>query len=144
MENCILKDGMGNMDFEKITAMLSKTYWCPGIGIEEVRTGAYNSALNAGVFLEDGTQVAYARVVSDKVRFAYILDVIVDENCRKQGIGQKLIRFILEHPDLKDVYQWVLRTTDAQEFYGKIGFRQITNPLSFMEIRRERPKRQHS
>jgi len=92
-----------------------------------------------GVFRK--SQVGYARVISDKTRFAYIVDVYVDENCRKQGIGQKMINYILTSDELKDVYQWLLITKDAHEVYSKVGFQPISHPLAWMEIRNQRPSR---
>lgn len=136
-----IKDGLNNMDFNRVTEMLSKSYWCSNIKIEEVKKGASNSALNVGVFLKNGNQIGYARVVSDKTRFAYIMDVFVDESYRKNGIGQEIIKYILNHNDLKDVYQWLLITKDAHEVYKKVGFN-ITKLLNnWMEIRNERPNR---
>lgn len=142
MDNITFVDGVKNMDFSKVTEMLSKSFWSPGIMIEEVKQGAQNSALVVGAYTEDQIQVGYSRVISDKTRFAYILDVIVDENYRKKGIGQKMIKAILEHHELKDVYQWLLITKDAHGVYDKVGFKPISRPLDWMEIRYDRPKRQ--
>lgn len=137
----MIKDGVEEMNFIKVTEMLSNAFWCPGIKIDEVKKGAQNSALNVGAFLEDGTQVGYARVISDKTRFAYILDVYVDKNFRRNGIGQKMINYVLSHNDLRDVYQWLLITKDAHGVYSKVGFTNITSPLNWMEIREKRPSR---
>jgi len=79
--------------------------------------------------------------ISDKTRLAYILDVIVDDRYRKQGIGQAMIRYILDHPELKDVYKWVLITKDAHEVYKKVGFNPISRPDDCMEIKHTRPDR---
>jgi GNAT superfamily N-acetyltransferase len=136
-----LKDGFGNMDFEKVTDMLSKVPWCIGIGKKEVIQGAENSALLVGAFIKDDGQVGFARVVSDKTRFAYILDVVVNEKYRKQGIGQAMIRYIVDHHELKDVYQFILLTKDAHGVYSKVGFKPLANPGGWMEIRYERPAR---
>lgn len=141
MEEIIIQDGLDKMDFEKVTRMLSNAFWCPGIGIDEVKKGATNSALVVGAFLKDIEQIGYARVISDKTRFAYIVDVYVDENYRKKGIGQKLIKYILTHNELRDVYQWLLITKDAHGVYRKVGFETITRPSDWMEIRKARPKR---
>ncbi len=46
-------DGFANMDFEKVTQMLSQAKWSTGIGIEEVKRGACNSALVVGAFHEN-------------------------------------------------------------------------------------------
>lgn len=141
MENIAIRDGFDEMDFERVTRMLSQSYWCPGIGIEEVRQGALNSALVVGAFLGQQKQIGYARVVSDKTRFAYILDVYVDDEYRRRGIGQMMIKHILAHDELKSVYQWLLITKDAHGVYGKAGFTPVSRPGDWMEIRQERPDR---
>jgi ribosomal protein S18 acetylase RimI-like enzyme len=136
-----IKDGFNNMNFDRVTGMLSQTYWSAGIKKEEIIKGAANSALVVGAFTNEGFQIGYARTVSDKTRFAYILDVYVDENFRRMGIGQAMVKYILNHEDLKDVYQWVLITKDAHEVYKKVGFEVIKRPDDWMEIRFERPAR---
>jgi len=141
MGNYIIKDGIDNMNFDRITEMLSKSYWCTGIKIDEVKKGAENSALNTGAFTEDDFQIGYARVISDKTRFAYILDVYVDENFRKKGIGQSMVKHMLNHEELKDVYQWFLMTSDAHGVYSKLGFKPLTNVDKWMEKRAKRPVR---
>lgn len=139
-EQCVVKYGFENMDFTRVTEMLSEAFWSPGIGIDEVKQGAFNSSLVCGVFYKN-EQVAYARAVSDRTRFAYILDVFVDEKYRRKGLGQLMINSILRHEDLKDVYQWFLITRDAHGVYAKSGFRPLSRPDDWLEIRNERPKR---
>ena len=129
------------MDFEKVTELLSNAFWCPGIEIDEVKKGATNSALVVGAFTHENSQVGYARVISDKTRFAYIVDVYVDGDYRKKGIAQELIKYIFSHHELKEVYQWLLITKDAHGVYSKVGFQPISHPFAWMEIRKERPKR---
>ncbi len=51
-------------------------------------------------------QIGYARVISDKTRFAYIADVYVDDAFRHNGIAKRMLAYILSHDSLKDVYQW--------------------------------------
>ncbi len=140
MEEYILKDGMESMDFDRLTGMLSQAFWSPGVSKAEVVKGASNSALVVGAFLNDGTQIAYARAISDKTRIAYICDVYVDENFRRQGIGQALVKYLMAHEDMKDVYQWLLRTRDAHGVYGKVGFKPVSRPSDWMEIRQDRPR----
>jgi ribosomal protein S18 acetylase RimI-like enzyme len=139
--NYNIVDGFGKMDFKRVTEMLECAWWSKGISIGEVKQGAKNSALVVGVFTGDGLQIGYSRVISDKTRFAYILDVYVDERYRRKGIGQSMIRHILSHPELKDVYQWLLITEDAHGVYRKVGFKGLESPDKWMEIRRPRPER---
>lgn len=140
MEEIVIKVGYENMDFSKVTEMLSKAFWSIGIKVDEVKKGALNSAVVVGAFC-DNVQVGYARVVSDRTRFAYILDVYVDEHYRKKSIGQSMMKSLLTNEDLKDVYQWLLITRDAHEVYSKVGFKVINRPNDWMEIRNDRPKR---
>jgi ribosomal protein S18 acetylase RimI-like enzyme len=136
-----LKSGFAAMDFDRVTDLLKGAFWCPGIGKPEVLQGARNSALLVGAFTPDGRQIGYARAISDKTRFAYILDVIVDEACRRRGVGQAMMHHILTHPELKDVYQWLLITRDAHGVYEKVGFKPVARPQDWMEIRHQRPGR---
>lgn len=137
----LLKDGFDEMDFDKITYMLKDAFWSIGIKKEEVIKGARNSALLVGAFTKENIQIGFSRVISDKTRFAYILDVIVDEIFRKQGVGQGMMNYILNHPDLKDVYQWLLITKDAHGVYQKVGFNSVSRPKDWMEIWSKRPNK---
>jgi N-acetylglutamate synthase-like GNAT family acetyltransferase len=140
LNKCVIKYGYENMDFIKVTKMLSTAFWSKNIKMEEVKKGAANSSMVSGVFYNH-EQIAYLRVVSDKTRFAYIMDVFVDENYRKNGIGQMMINNILKHDDLKDVYQWLLITKDAHGVYSKSGFKPVSRPDDWMEIIKDPPKR---
>ncbi len=103
--------------------------------MEKVLRSASNSFLVVGAYLGD-EQTGYLRVVSDTLRFAYILDVYVDVNHRGKGIGRALVQFALKHPSLKDVPQWALRTKDAHEVYKSVGFGPIGRIQSWMEYLR--------
>ena len=94
-----------------------------------------------GAYGEESQQIGFLRVVSDKVRFAYLMDVVVHEDYRRQGIGQRMVNCALAHPDLKDVYQWLLITKDAHGVYEKCGFRLLKNPEKWMSIILPRPER---
>lgn len=138
-----LQEGFAAMDFPRIHAWLAATYWTPGIPLERVRRAAEHSALVIGAFTGHGYQVAYARVVSDKTRFAYLCDVIVDEAHRGRGLGRTLVKFAVEHLDMATVSTWTLATRDAHDVYASLGFLPITDPVSrpadWMILRRDVP-----
>jgi len=121
--------------------MLAATYWSPGITKNEIAKGIRNSALVVGAYDENGRQVGFCRVISDKTRFAYLLDVIVAPDYRHRGIGQAMVRFAMSHPDLKDVYQWILKTSDAHGVYGKCGFAPLAETEKWMGNMKPRPER---
>ncbi len=126
---------------DEIQKMLSKTFWSPGITSNEIASGIRNSALVVGAYAADGRQVGFCRVISDKTRFAYLLDVVVAEDYRRQGIGQAMVLHAVTHPDLKNVYQWLLKTSDAHGVYAKCGFSLLEDPERWMGRMQPRPER---
>jgi GNAT superfamily N-acetyltransferase len=90
------------IDWQRVQAWLASSYWTPGISLERVKRAAENSALVIGAFL-DREQVAYARVVSDRTRFAYLCDVWVDERHRGKGLASRMVKHALEHPEFATV-----------------------------------------
>jgi PhzF family phenazine biosynthesis protein len=143
MTNFSIREGFETMNFVQVHAMLTATYWTPGISREQVEHAASHSALLIGAFEPDGTQVGFARVVSDLARFAYLCDVVVAESLRGKGIGRAMIQHALEHPELRTVTTWMLATRDAHGVYGPLGFLPVTDPISrpadWMILRRSRP-----
>jgi hypothetical protein len=68
------------MRIDDIQNILSKVFWSPSITKNEIIKGINNSALVVGAYTDNGKQIGFLRVVSDKVRFAYLLDVVVNED----------------------------------------------------------------
>ena len=133
MENIKFYYGLENVDFKKLTAMLASSYWTPGINEEYLRRAAANSAVVVSVY--DGTeQIGFCRAVSDKTRFAYIMDVYIDAPYRRHGIGQRMLRFLLDSSELSTVYQCFLLTRYAHGFYKKLGFRDFSRPGDILEL----------
>ncbi len=122
------------MDFARVQVWLAATYWQPGVVREVVEHQARNSALVIGAFTMDGTQVGYTRVISDKLRFGYLCDVVVDEAHRGKGVGRAMVQFALKHPEYITVQDWTLKTRDAHGVYSALGFRPITDPVNHPEV----------
>jgi len=93
-----------------------------------------------GAFDPNNRQIGYARAISDKTRFAYILDVFVDESFRKQSVGQAMVKHLMNHPEMEEVYQWLLITKDAHGVYEKLGFKVTERVGDWMEIRSTRKR----
>lgn len=124
------------MDVPYIHEYLTHSYWNEGISLEKVQKCIDNS-LNFGMFLE-GKQVGYARVVTDFVRFSYLMDVFIDPNLQGKGYGQFLMKFVLEDEELKAVSGMLLATKDAHTLYEKFGFQRFTdeNKTRFMILKK--------
>lgn len=136
-----LSNNCSAINFDQVAALLKHAYWCKDISIEEIKKGANNSALVVAAYDKNNDIVGYLRVISDKTRFAYILDVYVDIKHRNKGIATAMIKFALHHPELKDVYQWLLVTQDAHDLYKPIDFESLKEPDKWMGIIKLRPKR---
>ena len=81
-----------------------------------------------------GQQVGFARAVTDRVTFAYLSDVFVVPEFRRQGISKAIVRAVLAHPDLQNLRLFLLRTQDAHGLYAQFGFKPIHSPENAMEI----------
>ena len=132
-------DSLARLDFVMLEKWLSNAYWSPRIKQEEIRRGAIHSTSVAGCYWQ-GVQVGYLRLVSDKVRFGYLMDVYVEESHRRKGIAEHMVRFAIGHPDLTDVYMWLLATKDGHSVYAKAGFGPLPAPERWMILRKERER----
>jgi ribosomal protein S18 acetylase RimI-like enzyme len=121
----VFREGLDGVDFARVHAWLSSSYWTPGITRERIEHASRNSALVLSAFASDGAQIGFLRVVSDKTRFAYLCDVWVDEAHRGRGLARALVRHAMKHPDFATVSTWTLATKDAQLVYAPLGFRDI-------------------
>ena len=79
-------------------------------------------------------------MITDKIVFSWICDVIIQPDYRRVGLGKWLFKCIMEHPD-NQVRTLGLITKDAHTFYEKFGFTdvqtmqcKIDNPISWREL----------
>jgi GNAT superfamily N-acetyltransferase len=120
------------LDVNAIHAFLSRSFWAEGIPRALVETSIANS-LSFGLF-DDGAQVGFARVVTDRATYAYLCDVYVLESHRGRGLGKWLIEAVMAHPDLQNVRRFQLVTRDAHRLYAPHGFTAPADPEWQMEI----------
>lgn len=107
------------------------TYWATGRTRERVERAVAN-AVPYGVF-RDGTQVAFARVVTDRTTFAWLSDVYVDRSVRGEGVGKLLIERVMSDAEDWGLRRMVLATGDAHELYRRHGFEAHPTPEQWME-----------
>jgi GNAT superfamily N-acetyltransferase len=123
------------LDYELIYRFLSEqSYWAKQIDPAIVMKSIENS-LCFGVYHHQ-QQVGFARVITDSATFAYIADVFITPEYRKQGLSKLLVQTILEYPELAGLRRWMLATKDAHGLYSQFGFEGIKKPETFMEITR--------
>lgn len=116
------------LDIDYIHHYISeKSYWAENIPIGIVKK-SIEGAMCFGVY-DNGKQIGFARVITDKATYGYLADVFIDENYRGKGLGIWLMETIMSHPELQGFRNWMLATRDAHGLYAKFGFR----PLEFPE-----------
>ena len=75
--------------------------------------------------------IGAARSLSDGVRWATIIDVLVHPKYQRKGIGCKIIKKMIEQ-DSMQVRTIYLATENMDEFYMKNGFIDVSNKCSYM------------
>ena len=119
------------LDIVFIQHFLKDIYWAAGRTIEEVQT-TIDASFCFGIYLDD-KQIGFARVVTDYVVFAYLMDVFITEEYRGKGYSSILIKSMMEEPQLQQVKIWRLATSDAHFLYRKFGFSALAHPEKMME-----------
>jgi N-acetylglutamate synthase-like GNAT family acetyltransferase len=132
MEEIIVSTDKSKLDISLIHKYISEdSYWAKGVPIEIVKKSIENS-LCFGIYKND-KQVGFARIMTDKATFAYLADVFILPEHRKQGLSKKLMSEIIAHPDLQGLRKMLLATADAHGLYRQFGFKEIEKPQNFME-----------
>ncbi|MFM2213906.1 MAG: hypothetical protein RL427_1169 [Bacteroidota bacterium] len=119
------------LDVPFIQNFLKDIYWAAGRTIEEVQV-TIDASVCFGIYL-DNQQIGFARVITDYVVFAYLMDVFIDEKHRGQGYSSLLINAMMKDPQLQQVKIWRLATSDAHFLYEKFGFTPLAHPEKMME-----------
>ena len=119
----LLSDDPDRLDVNLVHRWLSTdAYWALGRTHDQVRATIAGSEC-VGVYREAGLdQVAFARVVTDGVVFAYLCDVYVDRAHRGAGIGRWLVRTLREDLAARGLRRFLLATRTAQGVYAPLGF----------------------
>lgn len=116
-----------------IHSYLSSSYWAEGRTMEAVQK-SIDGSLNFGLY-QDDKQIGFARVITDGIIMAYIMDVFVSPEFQGQKLGTWFMSELLKFEAFQDVKKWILVTKDAEEFYRQFGFKAF-NPVNrnWMEL----------
>jgi N-acetylglutamate synthase-like GNAT family acetyltransferase len=125
------------IDVDAALTLLQTTHWAAKMQRTELELAIDNS-ISFGVLRDSGELVAFARVVTDLATYAYLTDVVVEEQERGRGLSRWIIEEILAHPQLQGLRRFTLLTTNAQDLYAKYGFTSELGKLVYMELRGSR------
>ncbi|OKJ11864.1 GNAT family N-acetyltransferase [Kitasatospora sp. CB01950] len=121
------------LDRESVHRWLSEdAYWALGRAREK-QDLAIDHSLNFGLYEEtSGTQVGYARVVTDRATFAWLCDVYIAPAARGRGLGTALTAAVRDGLAALGLRRLMLATRDAHEVYAKVGFNPLALPEKWM------------
>lgn len=117
-----LTDDRARLDVAEILALYDQTWWAQGRSLEDIRRALEHSHPVVTAW-RGADLVGFARVISDLTFRATVWDVIVRPGEHGRGVGTALMEFVLQHPDLRSVSQFLLLTADKHGFYERLGFR---------------------
>ena len=116
-----LDDDPSRVDLDELHRFLStEAYWALGRSRETVERLVREASRVVGVY--HGVRlVGFARAASDRVSFAYLADVYILPELQGRGVGEALVREIVDGSPFANV-RWLLHTRDAHGLYEKLGF----------------------
>jgi ribosomal protein S18 acetylase RimI-like enzyme len=132
-------DRLSDAQARDLHALYQNEWWTRGRTLEETLAMLRHTDLLFGVS-ERGTGrlVAFARVLTDAVFKAFVFDVIVAPERRGRGLGTRLLRRIIAHPELRSVRHIDLTCRpELTAYYERLGF--TTEVGGSLLMRRSRP-----
>lgn len=130
-----ISDQPADIDLDVVHGFLStEAYWCRGVPRVVLEKAIAHSLCFSALL--DGSQVGFARVVTDRATYAYLCDVFVLPDARGRGVSKAMMDAITAHPELQGLRRFGLATADAHDLYARYGFEPLAKPERFMEIYR--------
>ena len=85
-----------------------------------------------GAFTPEGEMIGMMRALSDGVSDAYLLDLVVQEEYRKHGIGRKILSVLTDHLRSLGV-SWIvlIGAPGTESFYRKSQFAPMTDHIPY-------------
>ena len=124
---------LNSQHIEELHTLYQGEWWTKGRTLNETQLCVNGSQICIGLIDKNGALQAFARVVTDYIFKAFIFDVIVAEQCRKQGLGDKLIDLIKGHKNLESVKSFELYCLPELEgFYSNHHFTNDVGGITLM------------
>ena len=100
--------------------LCDESYWAAGRPRETQDRLIDEAARVVGLY-DGARQIGFCRAATDGVSFVYLADVYVLEEYRGRGLGEELVREMVEGGELAHL-KWLLHTSDMHPLYRKLGF----------------------
>jgi GNAT superfamily N-acetyltransferase len=131
-DGCFASDEPELVDLGQVHAWISgESYWAEGRP-RDVMAQAIANSLVIGLYTAEGTQIGFARFVTDYATFAWLCDVFVDSAHRGKRLGTFLAQTAIEHPGVRGARQ-ILATEPGRTLYARFGYGPLARPERWME-----------
>jgi RimJ/RimL family protein N-acetyltransferase/GNAT superfamily N-acetyltransferase len=129
---------LSESQIEDLHRLYQNEWWTKGRTLEDVRQMLDGSPVIVALADPQTHRLkAFARVITDGVYKALVLDVIVDQSARKTGLGKALMDAITSHPALAKVQHFELYCRpELVKFYERWGFKEPPPDLRFLRMSR--------
>jgi GNAT superfamily N-acetyltransferase len=116
-----LDDDKSRIDRAEVHRYLcDESYWAAGRP-RETQDRLVDEATRIVGLYDSERQIGFCRAVTDGVSFVYLADVYVLEEYRGRGLGEAMVREMVERSDMTHL-KWLLHTSDMHPLYRKLGF----------------------
>lgn len=116
-------DELSSKHLEQLHELYKQMWWSKDRTREEIVTLLKNCIIVAAIDKESHDLVGFARVLTDELRYAFIFDVMTQENLRGKGLGKLVMQSILKHPKLQQVKYFELTCApELTSYYEEFGF----------------------
>jgi ribosomal protein S18 acetylase RimI-like enzyme len=123
-----LDDDQARIDCVEVHRFLSEqSYWAAGRS-RATQDGLIDQASRVVGLYDGPAQIGFCRAQTDGVSFVYLADLYVLEAYRGRGLGEELMREMVENGPYAGV-RWVLHTTNMHALYRKFGFAEPSQKL---------------
>lgn len=107
----------------QLHALYQREWWTKGRSLESTRQCVTGSQVCLGLVDEAGDLAGFTRVITDFTFKAFVFDVIIAEHSRGLGLGERLVRLVLDHEPLRAVKHIELYCLpELVPFYARYGF----------------------
>lgn len=109
-------------DASELTDLYGDYEWWADRNVDDVRVALAETDVAFGLD-RNGELIAAARVLTDRIYYAMVYDVIVAAEYRSEGYGRRLMEAVVEAPELNDLGELALFCRRGLvRFYESIGF----------------------
>jgi len=116
-----LDDSKDRIDRDEVHRFLSEvSYWAYGRP-RATQDRLIDEAARVVCVYDGDRQIGFCRAATDGTSFVYLADVYVLEEYRGRGLGEELVREMVENGELAHL-RWLLHTQDMHPLYRKLGF----------------------